>query len=103
MGGNLEIVSGLVNEITPAWVALAIDAVMNFFDYFMIWLVVIGRAAEPPARKMCLHIWIGASHGLLQTQTLITCVKNFRKSGLSKGFVGLSCAIMTVLPCSSWK
>ena len=38
LGGNVGVISGLINEITPPWVVLTIGAGMNFFGYFMIWL-----------------------------------------------------------------
>ena len=31
LGSNIGIISGLVNEITPPWVALSINGVLNFF------------------------------------------------------------------------
>ncbi|CAL5389411.1 unnamed protein product [Camellia sinensis] len=88
-------------RVTPPWVVLLIGAAMNFSGYFMIWLAVTGRTAKPHVWQLCLYIWIGAdSQAFANTGSLITCVKNFPQSrgivsGLLKGFVGLSGAIMT--------
>ncbi|CAL0303094.1 unnamed protein product [Lupinus luteus] len=101
LGSNIGILSGLINEVTPPCVVLTIGGVLNFFGYFMIWLVVTKKIAMPQVWNMCLYIFIGAnSHCSTNTGALVTSVKNFPGSrgiviGILSGYLGLSAAIIT--------
>ena len=59
LGSTVGIPAGLLMEVAPPWVVLAVGAVLNFFGYFMIWLAVSGHIAKPAVWQMCLYICVG--------------------------------------------
>ncbi|KAL6644045.1 hypothetical protein ACP70R_018811 [Stipagrostis hirtigluma subsp. patula] len=103
LGGNVGVVSGLVQQVAPTWAVLLIGAGMNLAGYLMIYLALAGRTAAPPVWLMCLYICVGTnSLTFSNTGALVACVKNSPESrghviGLLKGLVGLSSAMYTQL------
>ncbi|XP_019152323.1 PREDICTED: uncharacterized protein LOC109149125 [Ipomoea nil] len=103
LGGNLAIISGLINEVAPVWFVLSLGIIFNFFGYFMMWLAVSGRIAKPKLWQMCFYLCAGAnSQSFANTGATVTCVKNFPEGrgivlGHLKGAIGLSGAVITQL------
>lgn len=100
LGANLGLLSGLINELTSPWVVFLLGALLNLFDYLMIYLDVSKKIPEPKVWQMCLYIFIGAdSRAFANTGALVTLVKIFRERrgfvpGIQKGYLGLSGAII---------
>ncbi|KAL5577526.1 hypothetical protein UlMin_019225 [Ulmus minor] len=93
LGTMVGVFSGLINEVTPPSVVLAMGAVLNVFGNLMIWFAITKRIATPKVWQMCLYIYVAAnSTSFATTGSLVPCVKNFPER-----YVGLSGAIVTQL------
>ncbi|PVH63284.1 hypothetical protein PAHAL_3G512400 [Panicum hallii] len=78
VGANVGIHAGLVAEVTPPWLVLAIGAAMNLGGYLMLYLSVTGRPPGAAAlARLPLHRRRRNSQAFANTGALITCVKNF--------------------------
>jgi hypothetical protein len=74
------VASGLVAEVTLAWLVLGISFVTNFFGYFMIWLVVTRKTNKPTVWLIRLYIFIKTSSENFSTiLSVVALVKNFPK------------------------
>ncbi|KAM4094562.1 hypothetical protein ACJW30_06G205000 [Castanea mollissima] len=94
LGANVEVLSGLLAEVTPARFVLLIGSAMNFAGYFLIWLAVCRKIPKPKVWQMCLYICVGAN-----SQNFANTPGHFRgiMPGLMNGYVGLSEAVSTQL------
>jgi hypothetical protein len=93
LGSNVGVPAGLLNEVAPPWVVLAVGATMNLGGY----LSLSGRVARPPVWLMCVYVCAGAhSQAFAGTGALVAVVRNFPEQGrgamlgLAKGYVGLA-------------
>ncbi|KAJ0817533.1 putative MFS transporter superfamily [Helianthus annuus] len=100
VGSSVGVISGLTAELLPPWCLLLIGAAVNFTGYFMIWLSVTSRIAEPRVWHVCMYMCIAANaQNFENTSVLTTTLRNFPENrgvvlGLLKGFTGLSGAIL---------
>ncbi|KAF8665915.1 hypothetical protein HU200_053999 [Digitaria exilis] len=101
LGSYVGIPAGLLLEVAPPSVVLAVGAAMNLAGYLMVYLSLAGRVTRPPLWLMCVYVTAAAnSQAFAGTGALVTAVRNFPERrrgnvlGLLKGYVGLSSAIL---------
>ncbi|CAM6108477.1 unnamed protein product [Calypogeia fissa] len=100
LGGNVGVLSGLVFDWSSPQATLSIGVVQIGLSYLAMWLSVTGRIAVPAFWQMCLYLCFAANgQTFFNTACLATCVQNFPRNrgvviGLTKGFVGLSGALL---------
>ncbi|KAI4367712.1 hypothetical protein MLD38_023420 [Melastoma candidum] len=102
VGKAFGLLAGLSSDRIPTWLILLIGSVEGILGYGAQWLVVSKRATLS-YWQMCIFLCMGGNSSTwMNTATLVTCIRNFRKnrgpvSGILKGYVGLSTAIFTDL------
>ncbi|KAJ7241530.1 hypothetical protein O6H91_20G048100 [Diphasiastrum complanatum] len=100
LGGNLGIVSGVLQDFTGAWVVILLAAILNVAGSVMIWLGITERIAHPAVWQMSIYHFICFNAtAFVNTGIIVTGIKNFPGNrgfvlGLVKGFFGLSGAIL---------
>ncbi|KAJ7523083.1 hypothetical protein O6H91_18G036800 [Diphasiastrum complanatum] len=100
LGGNLGIVSGVLQDFTGAWSVILLGSILNVVGSIMIWLGITERIAPPTVWQMSLYHFICFNAtAFVNTGVIVTGIKNFPGNrgfvlGLLKGFIGLSGAIL---------
>ncbi|CAD6232368.1 unnamed protein product [Miscanthus lutarioriparius] len=61
LGPNVGVPAGLLNEVAPPWLVLAVGATMNLAGHLMVYLSLASRVARPPVWLMCAYIYAGAN------------------------------------------
>ncbi|MCO5595412.1 hypothetical protein L7F22_049454 [Adiantum nelumboides] len=98
IGANVGIISGLMNDVLPAWTVLIVDALMKLLGYLMIWLAVTHRVARPPTWEMNLFICAGAnSQTFANTGVMVTFVKTFPLVEDTRGAIFLIALLPSVV------
>uniref|UniRef100_A0A2P2IKB4 Uncharacterized protein MANES_14G073500 n=1 Tax=Rhizophora mucronata TaxID=61149 RepID=A0A2P2IKB4_RHIMU len=86
--------------IREPWVVHMVGAIQCFAGYFLMWAAVIGLIPRPSVAVMCLFMFFAAhAQGFFNTADVVTSVRNFPRYsgtavGITKGFLGLSGAIL---------
>ncbi|KAJ7280528.1 hypothetical protein O6H91_15G060000 [Diphasiastrum complanatum] len=103
LGGNVGIVSGVLQDFTGAWLVILLGSILNVVGSVMIWLGITERIAPPTVWQMSLYHFICFNAtAFVNTGVIVTNVKNFPGNrgyvlGLLKGFIGLSGAFLALI------